>query len=95
VVLFHDVVEVFDLADRDRGPMRLVVAFDGGFIGVTAVNRDRLGDAIATDGLLEKPYCGLFVSMFGGSCTWPLRVNTSDSPVALLKIKKVYKKRLS
>ena len=64
-VLFHDVVEVCDLADRDRGPMRLVVALDGGFIGVTAVNRDRLGDAMAADGLREPPSCSLFVTIFG------------------------------
>ena len=65
MVLFHDVVEVFDLADRDRGPMRLIVTLDGGFIGVTAVNRNRLGDAIPADRLREKPSCGLLVSMFG------------------------------
>ena len=29
------------------------------------------------------------------SCTWPLRVNTSDSPVDRPKIKKFYKGRLS
>jgi len=55
VVLLHDIIEVFDLADCDRGPMRLVVALDGRLIGVTAVNRDRLGEAIAADRLLEKP----------------------------------------
>jgi hypothetical protein len=65
VVLFHDVVEVFDLADRDRGPMLLIVTLDGGFIGVTAVNRDRLGDTMPADGLLEKPSGGLLVAMFG------------------------------
>jgi hypothetical protein len=35
--------------------MLLVVALNGGFIGVAAVNRDRLGDAIPADRLLEKP----------------------------------------
>jgi site-specific DNA recombinase len=52
---FHHVIEIFHLADRDRGPMLLVVALDGGCIGVTAVNRDGLGDAMPADGLLEKP----------------------------------------
>ena len=65
MVLFHDVVEVFDLADRNRGPMLLVVALNGGFIGVTAVNRDRCGDAMAAYGLREKPSCRLFVTMCG------------------------------
>ena len=55
MILFDDVVEVFDLAARDRGAMLLVVALDGGFIGVTAVNRDRLGESVPADGLREKP----------------------------------------
>ena len=37
MVLFHNIVEIFDLADRDRGPMRLGVALDGGRSGVTTV----------------------------------------------------------
>jgi hypothetical protein len=65
VVLCHDVVEVWDRADRDRGPLRLVVARDGGFLGVPAIKRERLGDAMVAAGLLEKPSCGLCVSMFG------------------------------
>ena len=65
VVLCHHGVEVFDLADRDRGPIRLVGALERRCIGVTAIHRDRLGDAMPADGLREKPYCGLFVAMFG------------------------------
>jgi site-specific DNA recombinase len=52
---FHNIVQVFDLADRNRFPILLVVALDGGFIGVAAVNRHRLRDPISTDGLLQKP----------------------------------------
>jgi hypothetical protein len=63
VVLFHDIIHVFDLADRDRGTMLLVVTPHGGFIGLTAVNRDYLGDAIPAGGLLQKPSCGLCVPM--------------------------------
>jgi hypothetical protein len=65
MVLFHDVIEIFDLADGDGRAVLLVVALDGRFIGVTAVNRNRLGDAMPADGLLEKPSCRLFVAMFG------------------------------
>ena len=52
---FHDIVEVFHLADCNGGAILLIVTFDGRFIGVTAVNRDRLGDAVAADGLFQKP----------------------------------------
>ena len=34
--------------------MFLVVALDGGFIGVTAVDGNRLGDPVAADGFLQK-----------------------------------------
>jgi site-specific DNA recombinase len=52
---FHDVIEIFDLADGDGRAVLLVVALDGRFLGVTAVNRNRLGDAMPADRLLEKP----------------------------------------
>jgi hypothetical protein len=31
-----------------------IVAFDGGCIGVTAVDRNRLGDPVAANGFLQK-----------------------------------------
>jgi hypothetical protein len=31
----------------------------------------------------------------GRSCTWPLRVNTTDSPVDRPKVKKIYRGKLS
>jgi hypothetical protein len=46
MVLFDDIVKVFDLADDDGRAVLLVVALDGRFIGVTAVNRDRLGSPL-------------------------------------------------
>ncbi len=61
MVLFHDIIEVSDLADRDCGAMLLVVALDGGFIGVTAVNGDGLRNPIAADRLLEKPQRRLLI----------------------------------
>jgi hypothetical protein len=54
MILFDDVVEIFDLADFYRSTMFLVVTLDGGFIGVTPVNRDRLRDPVPADRLLEK-----------------------------------------
>ena len=63
MVLFHDVVEVFDLADRNRGPMLLVVALDGGFIGVMP-SIVIVGDAMAAYGLVRNR-CRLFVTMCG------------------------------
>jgi len=41
----------------------LVVAFDGGFIGVTAVNGNLLGETVAADGFLQKPECRLFIAV--------------------------------
>ena len=55
MILLHDIIEIFHLSDDNAGAVLLVIAFDRAFIGVTAVNRDRLGDAVAADGLLQKP----------------------------------------
>src|SRR5262245_14021186 len=55
MVLLYDIVKVFDLADRDGSPVLFIVTLDGGFIGVTAVNRDRLGDTVAANRLLQEP----------------------------------------
>ena len=54
MVLFHDIVQVFHLPDDDGRAMRLVVALDRGFIGVTAVNGDGRGEPVAADRLGEK-----------------------------------------
>ena len=45
--------------------MCLVVALDRGFIGVAAVNCDRLRQPVAADRLLEKAQRRLFVPMLG------------------------------
>jgi hypothetical protein len=55
MVLLHHIIEIFHLADRDRGAVLLIGSLDSGFIGVAAVNRDRLGDTMPADGLREKP----------------------------------------
>src|SRR5262249_25960649 len=41
----------------------LVVALNGRFIGVTAVNRDRFGDTMAMDRFLQKAQCGLCIAV--------------------------------
>ena len=43
----------------------LVIAFDRGFIGVTAVNRDRFGEPIAADRLFQKPERGRCIPVLG------------------------------
>src|SRR5215831_3270536 len=65
MVLLHDIIQVFDLPDGDGRAVLLIIAFDGGCIGLTAVNRDRFGEPVATDRLLQKPQCGLCVAVLG------------------------------
>jgi hypothetical protein len=43
------------LPDEDVGPVHLVVALDGGFVGLTAIKRDRLRDPVTADRLRQKP----------------------------------------
>src|SRR5215831_10436987 len=59
MILLHNVVEIFHLTDDDVCAVCLVVALDGGFIGVTAVDGDRLGETVTADGFFQKPQCGL------------------------------------
>src|SRR5262249_20645743 len=54
MILLHDVVEVFPLTDDAVGAVRLIVALDGGCIGVTAVDGDRLGETVAADGFFRN-----------------------------------------
>jgi len=63
MVLCHDIVQVLDLTYFHDRAMLLIVAFDGRFMRATAVNGDRLGDAIAAEGFFSKaeappPYPG-------------------------------------
>jgi len=54
MILLHDVVEIFHLTDDDIGAMCLVVALDGGCIGVTAVDGDLLRASVAADGFFSN-----------------------------------------
>src|SRR5215813_6117804 len=65
MVLFHNIIQIFHLPDGDGRAVLFVIAFDGGFIGVTAVNGDRLRDPVPADRLLQKPQRGLFIPMLG------------------------------
>ena len=51
MILLHNVVEIRDLADVDRGAMCFIVALDGRFIGGTPVDGDLLWHAVAPDRL--------------------------------------------
>ena len=44
MVLFYDIIQVFHLPDGDVRAVLFVIALDGGFIRVTAVNRDGVRD---------------------------------------------------
>ena len=48
MILFDDVVQIFDLTDFDVCLMFRVVAFYRRRVGATFVNRDLLGDAVMT-----------------------------------------------
>jgi hypothetical protein len=40
MVLLYDIIQVFDLADRDGSAILLVIMLDGGFIGRAPVDGD-------------------------------------------------------
>ena len=63
MVLFHDIIEILDLADGDRGAVLLVVALDGRFIGRTPVDGDLLRHAVAADRLGQEALGGLLVAL--------------------------------
>jgi hypothetical protein len=52
MILFHHIIQILHLADGDGRAVLLVIAFDRGFIGVTAVNGDHFGEPVAADRLL-------------------------------------------
>ena len=60
VVLFDDVIQIFDLTDFDVCLMFRVVTFERRRVGATFVNRDLLGDAVMTIALRRN--CLLYTS---------------------------------
>ena len=61
MVLLHDIIQLFDLADFNRGAVLGIIALDGRFIGGTPVDGDRLWYAVAADRLGQKTFRGLLV----------------------------------
>jgi hypothetical protein len=64
MILFHDIIEILDLADGDGGTVLLVVALDRRLIGRTPIDGDLLWHAVAADGLGQKPLGGLLIALF-------------------------------
>jgi hypothetical protein len=64
MILLHNIVEILNLADGDRGAVLFIVALDGRFIGRTAVDGDLLGHAMATNSLGEEAFRRLLVALF-------------------------------
>ena len=54
MILFNDVVEIFDLADLDIGIVVDVVAYDRRRVGTTFVDRDLLGNPLRPMALRRK-----------------------------------------
>jgi hypothetical protein len=54
MILFSDIIQMFHLADDDRGPMFRVISPDRGGIGLTPINGDRLRDAATLDRLGDE-----------------------------------------
>src|SRR5262245_53292189 len=63
MILLHNIIEILDLADSDRGAVLLVVALDGRFIGRAAVNGDLLRHAVAADRLGQEAFGRLLVAL--------------------------------
>src|SRR5262245_35763468 len=53
----------FHLTDGNIGTVLLVVTLDGGFIGVTAIDRDRLREPVPANRLFQKPQGSLGVPL--------------------------------
>jgi hypothetical protein len=55
MILFHDVIEIFNLTDFNQRAMLLVVALDRRFVGRATVNLDLLGYAtVAANRLIRN-----------------------------------------
>src|SRR5215510_11954713 len=63
MILFHHIIQILHLADGDGRAVLLVITFDRGCIGVTAVNGDHFGEPVAADRLLQKPERRLCVAV--------------------------------
>jgi hypothetical protein len=67
MILLHNVVEICNLADFNRGAVIVIIALDGGGIGVATIDGDLFGDAVATNRLVQEAPSRLFIPLFGQS----------------------------
>ena len=63
MILFDDVVEVFDLTDLDARLVFCIVAFDRRGVGTALVDRDLLRCAVPLDCLAQEPQRGLAIPL--------------------------------
>ena len=54
MILFNEIVEIFTLADEDRGFVRLVVALDSRRVTAALIDRDLLGKSLGTNGFAQE-----------------------------------------
>jgi len=63
---FDDVIQIFNLADCNRGAVLLIVALDRRFVGRAAINNNLLGHATMTANRLDQKLLGgWFVTLLG------------------------------
>ena len=65
MILFVDVVEVFDLTDLDAHLSFGIMAFDRRCVGTALVDRDLLRRTIPLDRLAQEPSCGFAIPLGG------------------------------
>jgi hypothetical protein len=63
MLLRHDVIQIFHLPDGDGGTMLVMVIPASGGMGLAPINGDRLGRAMAADGLGEEAPSGSLASV--------------------------------
>ena len=63
MILFDNVVEIFDFTDGDSRAVLRIIALDGRFIGRAPIAGDLLGHAMATNGLGEEAFRRLLVAL--------------------------------
>jgi hypothetical protein len=83
MVLFDDVVEVFDLTELDARPAFGIVVFDRRRVGAALVDRDLFRRAVPLDRLAQEPQRG-FAIPFGGQQEIRRGPRLVDGPIQIL-----------
>lgn len=65
MILLDNVVEIFALADGDRGAVLGIVAHDRRRIGPALVDVDRLGQTVTTNGPSQETLGRLLIALIG------------------------------